>query len=73
MDFANFEAANFSPALLPDGAVKPTAFFTGGFQEGNIKLVDICIVKFKNDRGVVLSVNIAHVLVDGYGFNMFMH
>ncbi|KAJ2555992.1 hypothetical protein IWW35_000277 [Coemansia sp. RSA 1878] len=73
MDFANFEAANFNPALLPTGAVKPTAFFTGGFQEGNIKLVDICIVKFKNGGGVVLSVNIAHVLVDGYGFNMFMH
>ncbi|KAJ2143174.1 hypothetical protein IW136_001732 [Coemansia sp. RSA 678] len=73
MDFANFEAANFNPALLPDSAVKPTAFFTGGFQEEKIKLADICIVKFKNGGGVVLSVAAAHVLVDGYGFNMFMH
>ncbi|KAJ2153410.1 hypothetical protein GGH16_005966, partial [Coemansia sp. RSA 560] len=73
LDFAEFEAANFNPALLPDGAVKPTAFFTGGFQEENIKLADIRIVQFKNGGGVVLSVNIAHVLVYGYGFNMFMH
>ncbi|KAJ2274864.1 hypothetical protein GGH14_003977, partial [Coemansia sp. RSA 370] len=73
LDFAEFEAANFNPALLPDGAVKPTAFFTGGFQEEKIKLADIRIVQFKNGGGVVLSVNIAHVLVDGYGFNMFMH
>ncbi|KAJ2430341.1 hypothetical protein GGF47_000030 [Coemansia sp. RSA 2524] len=71
--FTNFEAANFNPALLPDGAVKPTAFFTGGFQEEKIKLADIRIVQFKNGGGVVLSVNIAHAVVDGYGFNMFMH
>ncbi|KAJ2540586.1 hypothetical protein GGH12_002988 [Coemansia sp. RSA 1822] len=73
LDFAAYEAANYNPALLPDGVVKPTAFFTGGFQEEKIKLVDIGIVQFKNGRGVVLSVTIAHVLVDGYGFDMFMH
>ncbi|KAJ2501035.1 hypothetical protein GGH96_002256 [Coemansia sp. RSA 1972] len=73
LDFEKFEAANFNPALLPDGAVKPTAFFTGGFQEGKIALANICMVQFKKGKGVVLVVRIAHVLVDGYGFNMFMH
>ncbi|KAJ2590130.1 hypothetical protein IWW49_002170 [Coemansia sp. RSA 1797] len=73
VNFNKYEAANFNPALLPDGAVKPTAFFTGGFQEGNIKLAEICIVQFRDCGGVVLAVTIAHVLVDGYGFEMFMH
>ncbi|KAJ2143175.1 hypothetical protein IW136_001733 [Coemansia sp. RSA 678] len=73
LDFTEFEAANLNPALLPNSAVKPTALFTGGFQEGNIKLADIRIVRFKNDGGVVLSVAVGHVLVDGCGFEMFMH
>ncbi|KAJ1745688.1 hypothetical protein LPJ58_006026, partial [Coemansia sp. RSA 1591] len=73
LDFAEFETANFNPALLPNGSVRPTGFLTGGFQEGNIKLVNICIVQFKDSRGIVLSVTIAHAVVDGYGFNMFMH
>ncbi|KAJ2562746.1 hypothetical protein GGH12_002986 [Coemansia sp. RSA 1822] len=73
LDIDKFEAANFDPALLPNGAVKQTAFLTGGFQNGDIKLADICIVRFKDGKGVVLSVAAAHVVVDGYGFNMFMH
>ncbi|KAJ1756344.1 hypothetical protein GGH15_001257 [Coemansia sp. RSA 562] len=73
IDFDKYEAANFNPALLPTGAVKPTAFLRGGFQEENIKLADICIVRLKDCGGVVLSVSIAHAVVDGYGFNLFMH
>ncbi|KAJ2121231.1 hypothetical protein IW147_004461 [Coemansia sp. RSA 720] len=73
LDFDKYEAANFNPALLPDGAMKQTAFFTGGFQNGDIKLADICIVRFKDGKGVVLSVTAAHAVVDGYGFNTFMH
>ncbi|KAJ2477690.1 hypothetical protein IWW56_004189 [Coemansia sp. RSA 2131] len=73
LDFDKFEAANFNPALLPDGAMKPTAFLTGGFENGNIKLAEIRIIQLKDGRGVVLSVAAAHAVVDGYGFNMFMH
>ncbi|KAJ2819999.1 hypothetical protein IWW50_005239, partial [Coemansia erecta] len=73
MDFAEFEAAKFNPTLLPDGAIMPSPFFTGGFDEGEIKLADIRVLKFKDNSGVAISISVAHSLMDGYGFNMFVH
>ncbi|KAJ2909562.1 hypothetical protein GGI21_001756 [Coemansia aciculifera] len=70
--FDDLQAAKFSWDALPAGVVTVGGITTANF-DGIIKPANVHAVRLRDNSGVVLSVGIAHYLVDGVGYNEFLN
>ncbi|KAJ1899798.1 hypothetical protein LPJ66_001884 [Kickxella alabastrina] len=70
--FDDLKSVGFSWSAMPQATVTVRAFAAAGDQ-GCIKLVNVHIVRLKDNSGVVLFVNVPHYIVDGIGYCAFIN
>ncbi|KAJ1733827.1 hypothetical protein LPJ61_001369 [Coemansia biformis] len=66
------EAAGFSWEAVPHDIVTVTSSPTRG-SSGIIKLVNVNIVRLRDNSGLVMFANIPHYVMDGVGYSAFMN
>ncbi|KAJ2169068.1 hypothetical protein GGH16_003666 [Coemansia sp. RSA 560] len=71
IDYKFVEAGKFSWDALPHPVSTVTAVPSKGANR-NIKLVNVNVVRLRNNSGVALFVNMPHYVVDGYGYAVFV-
>ncbi|KAJ1944069.1 hypothetical protein GGF37_002366 [Kickxella alabastrina] len=70
--FDDLKSVGFSWSAMPQTTVTVRVFAAAGDQ-GCIKLVNVHIVRLKDNSGVVLFVNVPHYVVDGIGYCAFIN
>ncbi|PIA14838.1 hypothetical protein COEREDRAFT_82448 [Coemansia reversa NRRL 1564] len=71
--FGELQSAHFDPEPLQPGPDKASVFLTGSLLTGAIKLLKVCINRFRDNSGVTIFISVAHALVDFHGLILFMN
>ncbi|KAG5984543.1 hypothetical protein E4U55_004326 [Claviceps digitariae] len=70
--FADLKAANFAWKAWPEGVATVKAVATPHQSTGDIKLLNVHVMRLGGDSGVILFVNCPHYVFDGAGFFAFV-
>ncbi|KAJ2611173.1 hypothetical protein H4S08_003283 [Coemansia sp. RSA 1365] len=71
ISFDALRVAKFHYSSWPEGLSTTSAITTAG-KDGNIKLLNVHVVRMKDNSGVIIFVNMPHYVVDGTGFFSFV-
>ncbi|KAJ1862592.1 hypothetical protein LPJ78_004610 [Coemansia sp. RSA 989] len=66
------EKAKFNWDAMPIQPSTVSAVPTKSITDGKIKLINVHVVRFRNNSGIALFVNMPHYVVDGIGYSAFM-
>ncbi|KAJ2802238.1 hypothetical protein H4R20_003356 [Coemansia guatemalensis] len=71
ISFDALRVAKFHHSSWPEGLSTTSAITTAG-KDGHIKLLNVHVVRMKDNSGVIIFVNMPHYVVDGTGFFSFV-
>ncbi|ORX69148.1 hypothetical protein DL89DRAFT_172081 [Linderina pennispora] len=72
ISYSAIKAAQFSADTWPSGVATVGPIARAG-ADGSLKLLNVHVVRLKNNSGAILLVNIPHYVVDGIGFFGFVN
>ncbi|KJK79837.1 hypothetical protein H634G_04076 [Metarhizium anisopliae BRIP 53293] len=72
VSFATLEAANFSWKSWPEGVATVKPFAMPHDTTGDIKLLNVHVVRLRDNTGLILFVNCPHYVFDGAGYFAFI-
>lgn len=70
--FDDIKTAGFAWSAWPDNVITVGGFATPAAGDGEIKLLNVHIVRLKDESGLILFINIPHYPVDGAGYFGFI-
>ncbi|KAI0391965.1 transferase family protein [Xylariaceae sp. FL0594] len=71
--YEDIKAKDFAWASWPEGVVTVGGYALPSATDGEIKLMNVHVVRLKANTGLLLFVNIPHYAVDGCGYFSFIH
>lgn len=72
ISFSGIKAQKFSWSSWPDNVATVGGFATPSAETGEIKLLNVHVLRLKDNSGLILFINIPHYAVDGAGYFGFI-
>ncbi|ORX72703.1 hypothetical protein DL89DRAFT_290550 [Linderina pennispora] len=72
LHYGDVKAANFDPAICPMGLLRLPPVALPDAETGQIKMANVHVVRFKDNSGMAIFLNVSHSTMDGEGYFSFI-